>query len=312
MEHMNYDEADLNAIQAGMAVQGMNMDEGESIFLARELDYVKQRVYEKKYPALTATTLFPVTSELPSYIKTFTYGIWDAVGMARIIADYSDDLPNVSVNYREETGKVYSLGNFYEYSLEEIRASQATGKNLSTRLANAARRAHDVKVNDLAFHGDDDYQIVGFLDHPNIPVTTSAGWTTGEIASGELEDAVTAIETITKGLYGANLIALPPSKFKVLSKPMPNTNTSYMTYFNTQYPGLQWVRVNELEDIDGNGTKAATVMDRDPDNASMEIPQPFEQLPPQANNLAFKIPCHSRATGVQVYRPLTIHLIKGI
>ncbi|WP_277611997.1 major capsid family protein, partial [Enterobacter bugandensis] len=150
---------------------------------------------------------------------------------------------NVGVNYREETGKVFSLGNFYEYSLMEIRASQATGKNLPTRLANAARRAHDVKVNDLAFYGDDDYQIVGVLDHPNIPVTTSAGWTTGEIASGELEDAVSAIETVTKGLHSANVIALPPSAFKILSKPMPNTNTSYMTYFNTQYPGMQWIRV---------------------------------------------------------------------
>lgn len=196
--------------------------------------------------------------------------------------------------------------------MDEIRASQATGKNLSPRLANAARRAHDVKVNDLAYRGDDDYQIVGVLDHPNIPTTTSAGWTTGEVASGELEDAVTAIETITKGLHQADVIALPPSAFKVLSKPMPNTNTSYMTYFNTQYPGMQWVRVNELEDIDGEGTRAALVMERDADNASMEIPQPFEQLPVQPNNLAFKIPCHSKATGVQVYRPLTMHLIKGI
>lgn len=273
---------------------------------------MKSKVYEKEYPALTATTLFPVTSEIPSYAKTFTYGVWDAVGMARILADYSDDLPPVGVNYREETGKVYPLGNYYEYSLMEIRASQATGKNLPTRLANAARRAHDVKVNDLAFNGDADYQIVGVLDHPNIPVTTSAGWTTGDIASGELEDAVSAIETVTKGLHAANVIALPPSSFKILAKPMPNTNTSYMAYFNTQYPGMQWVRVNELEDIDGSGTKAALVMERSADNASMEIPQPFEQLPPQANNLAFKIPCHSRATGVQVYLPLTLHLIKGI
>lgn len=312
MEQMNYDEADLFAIEHGAAANGIRLDEGESIFLARELDYVKTKVYEVEYPALTATTLFPVTSEIPSYAKTFTYGVWDAVGMARIIADYSDDLPNVGVNYREETGKVFSLGNFYEYSLMEIRASQATGKNLPTRLANTARRAHDVKVNDLAFYGDDDYQIVGVLEHPNIPVTTSAGWTTGEIASGELEDAVSAIETITKGLHGANVIGLPPSKFKILAKAMPNTNTSYMTFFNTQYPGMQWIRVNELEDIDGAGTKAALVMERNADNASMEIPQPFEQLPPQANNLAFKIPCHSRATGVQVYLPLTLHLIKGI
>lgn len=120
MEQMNYDEADLFAIEHGAAANGIRLDEGESIFLARELDYVKTKVYEVEYPALTATTLFPVTSEIPSYAKTFTYGVWDAVGMARIIADYSDDLPNVGVNYREETGKVFSLGNFYEYSLMEI------------------------------------------------------------------------------------------------------------------------------------------------------------------------------------------------
>ncbi|WP_050862593.1 DUF2184 domain-containing protein [Enterobacter kobei] len=310
--HMNYDELDLQAIEVSSMLAGMNMDEGESIFLARELDYVKSRVYEKEYPALTATTLFPVTSEIPSWAKTFTYGIFDAVGMAKIIADYSDDLLNVGVNFREETGKVYALGNFYQYSIMEIRASQATGKNLDTRLASAARRAHELKVNQLAYHGDPDYQITGFLAHPNIPATVSAGWTTGEIASTELENAVTGIETVTKGLHSPNLIALAPSAFKVLSRPMPNTNTSYMTYFNTQYPGLQWVRVNELENIDGAGTRAAIVMERDADNASMELPQPFEQLPPQAEDLHFKIPCHSRATGVQVYRPLTINIIKGI
>lgn len=310
MSQMNYDEADLRSIQA--VAQQMNMDEGESIFLARELEVVKSAVYEKEYPGLMATTLFPVTSEIPNWAKTFTYGVFDAVGMARIIADYSDDLPNVGANYREETGKVFSLGNFYEYDLQEIRASQATGKNLSTRLANAARRAHDVKTNDLAFRGDAAYQIIGVLDHPNIPVTTSAGWATAAIASAELESAVAAINTITKGLHNASAIALPPSAYKTMAQAMPNTSTSYLAYFRTQYENIDFSSVNELEDIDGAGTRGVLVMERDADNASMEIPQAFEQLPVQPNNLAFKVPCHSRVTGVQVYRPLTMHLIKGI
>lgn len=310
MPQMNYDEADLRSIQA--AAQHMNMDEGESIFLARELEVVKSTVYEKEYPGLMATTLFPVTSEIPNWADTFSFGIFDAVGMARIISDYSDDLPNVGANYRRETGTVHALGNFYEYSLQEVRASQATGKNLPTRLANAARRAHDVKTNDLAFRGDAAYQIIGVLDHPNIPVTTSAGWTTAAIASGELESAVVAINTITKGLHNASVIALPPSAYKTMAQAMPNTSTSYLAYFRTQYEGITFYSVNELEDIDGAGTRGVLVMERDADNASMEIPQAFEQLPVQPNNLAFKVPCHSRVTGVQVYRPLTMHLIKGI
>ncbi|SEQ64363.1 hypothetical protein SAMN05216522_1058 [Rosenbergiella nectarea] len=310
MSQMNYDEADLCSIQA--AAQHMNMDEGESIFLARELEVVKATVYEKEYPGLMATTLFPVTSEIPNWAKTFTYGVFDAVGMARIIADYSDELPNVGANYREETGKIFPLGTYYEYDLQEIRASQATGKNLSTRLANASRRAHDTKTNDLAFRGDADFQIVGVLAHPNIPVTTSAGWTTAAIAFTELKAAVVGINAITKGLHNANVIGLPPTAFATLSEAMPNTATSYLDYFRGQYQGITIYAVNELEDIDGAGTRGVLVMERDADNASMEIPQAFEQLPVQPNNLAFKVPCHSRVTGVQVYRPLTMHLIKGI
>ena len=45
MEQMNYDEADLFAIEHGAAANGIRLDEGESIFLARELDYVKTKVY---------------------------------------------------------------------------------------------------------------------------------------------------------------------------------------------------------------------------------------------------------------------------
>lgn len=269
-------------------------------------------MYEKEYAALTATTLFPVSNEVPGYAKTFTYGIFDSIGMAKIIADYSDNLPNVGASYREQTGKVWALGNFYEYSLQEVRESQATGKNLPTRLANAARREHDIKVNDLVFKGDEQYGIVSIFNHPNIPVTTSAGWNDGQTAMSELESAATAIETLTNSMHSPNVIAIPPSKFKTLSQPLTGTGVSYREYFDKQYPGLTWVRVNELENIDGNGTKAAIVMERDPDNAAIEIPQPFEQLPPQANNLAFKVPCHSRATGVIVYLPLTLHLIKGI
>lgn len=312
MQNMTYDEADLHSIQVSAAANGIHLDASDALFLARELDYVKAKVYEKEYAALTATTLFPVSNEVPGYAKTFTYGVFDPIGMAKIIGDYSDNLPNVGASYKEQTGKVWALGNFYEYSLQEVRESQATGKNLPTRLANAARREHDIKVNDLVFKGDEQYGIVSIFDHPNIPVTTSTGWNDGQTAMSELESAATAIETLTNSMHSPNVIAIPPSKFKTLSQPLAGTGVSYREYFDKQYPGLTWVRVNELEDIDGNGTKAAIVMERDPDNAAIEIPQPFEQLPPQANNLAFKVPCHSRATGVIVYLPLTLHLIKGI
>lgn len=50
MEQMNYDEADLFAIEHGAAANGIRLDEGESIFTARELDYVKTRFTKSNIP----------------------------------------------------------------------------------------------------------------------------------------------------------------------------------------------------------------------------------------------------------------------
>lgn len=128
----------------------------------------------------------------------------------------------------------------------------------------------------------------------------------------ELESAATAIEALTNSMHSPNVIVIPPIKFNTMPQPLTGTDVSYCEYFDKQYPDLTWVRVSEIADIDGNGTKAAIVMEREPDNTAIEITQPVEQLPPQANNLCFKVPCHSRTTGVIVYLPLTLHLIKGI
>lgn len=311
-EHVNFDENDLNIITHVIRAGMIRMDEGLSLFLARQLDFVKSRAYEVEYAPMSAMAIFPVTSEIPDYARTFTYGIFDSVGMAKIIADYSDDLPMVDENYREETGRVYRVGDAYAYSLDEVKAANATGRNLSDRKANTARKAFDIKVNDLVWKGDTAHQILGVFAHPNIPVIASAGWTDGGVAVAELETAITNIKTLTKGTHNANKIVIPPSVNKVFSKREDGTTMSVRDYFNSQYPGMQWAEAWELEDIDGAGTKAAIVFEFDADNLSVEMPEPFNQLAPQPNNLHWKVPCTGKVTGLTVYRPLTLQFITGL
>lgn len=143
----------MHFIQVSAVANGIHLDASDALFLAHELDVVKAKEYEKEYAVLTATRLFPVSTG-SRLCEMFTYGFFDFIRMAKIIADCSDNLANVGANYREQTGTVWVLGNFYEYLLQEVRESQTTGKNLATGLANAARREHDIKVNDLVFKGD--------------------------------------------------------------------------------------------------------------------------------------------------------------
>ena len=51
---------------------------------------------------------------------------------------------------------------------------------------------------------------------------------------------------------------------------------------------------------------------KDPDKLTLEIPQPFEQLPVQFEGLEYVVPCHSRIGGLIVYYPLSIIKAEGV
>ena len=86
---MHYDELDLAAIQSTG-----RLDANESIFFARELEYVKSKAYDVKYPANNALALFPVSTEADAGADYISYESYDMIGMAKIIANYADDLPH--------------------------------------------------------------------------------------------------------------------------------------------------------------------------------------------------------------------------
>ncbi|MWM63453.1 DUF2184 domain-containing protein, partial [Escherichia coli] len=112
--HLAYDEDDLRVImQTGAAMDVRTDDDG--IFLARELDYVKARAYDVLYTELSGMRVIPVVTDTPDWAETITYRMWDEVGMAKIIANYADDLPRVDVFGKEFSTNVRNLGDAYGY-----------------------------------------------------------------------------------------------------------------------------------------------------------------------------------------------------
>lgn len=51
----------------------INLDANESIFFERELEHVKARSYDIKYPEFKATMLIPVSTEAGPGAETITY-----------------------------------------------------------------------------------------------------------------------------------------------------------------------------------------------------------------------------------------------
>lgn len=315
-----YDEFEAGVIQSHMAAQGVKSDAAATagIWTASELHKIKSAAYEKEYPAGSALKVFPVTNELSDTDRTFEYQVFDKVGIAQIIADYTDDLPTVDALMTSEFGKVFRLGNAFLISIDEIKAGQRTGKSLSTRKASAAQLAHDQLVNRLVFKGSRPHKIVSVFDHPNLTkVNATTKWLDGdtkhpEAAENDLEHAIELLETQTKGQHRATHILIPPSMRKVLNVRMPETSMSYLQYFQQQNAGITIEAISELEDIDGTGKKGVLVYEKDPMNMSIEIPEAFNMLPAQPKDLHFKVPCTSKCTGLTIYRPLTLVMIVGV
>lgn len=311
---MKLDAFEQNAIK--VAMQGMGIDanklDAHGIWTVNQLTQLLNRQYEQAYPQTGVLELFPVTTELSPVTKNFEWLEFDGVTSAKIIADYTDDLPTVEAMATEKTGKVFRLGNAWFISIDEIKAGQALGSSLSDRKASLAREGHETLVNDLVFKGSAPHNIVSVFDQPNINRLTSAGWTTPEIAFSELQDLIETIEDVTLGRHHVTNIVIPPSKRRLLTQKMPDVAESYLSWFKENYPNVTITAIAELEDIDGAGTKGVLAYEKDPMNMSIEIPERFNMLPMQPKDLHFKVPCTSKCTGLIVYRPLTIAILSGV
>jgi hypothetical protein len=317
MKHEHYDQADLPAmtqIALAAASVGAPLREDASIFFARQLDYVRGRTYERKTPAMRAFDIVPVSTEAPDWAETITQRGFDSVGIAKIIANYADDLPRADVFATETVVKVKDIGVSYGYNIAEMRASEATGAQLDTKKASAARKSVDIKVNQLAMIGEPVYGLYGLLNHPNIGTTAglNGDWgnaaTTAEDILSDLNTLVSAVPGQSKGVHRVNRIAMADLDYNVLSTKYvaDSGGKTVLQVFRENNPDVTLVPVVELRDAGAGGLNAIIASEFDVDNYAFEMVMPFNQLPAQARNLELVVPCLARAGGVNVTYPLAL------
>lgn len=312
-------------------IHSVNLDDNQTAFFSRQLEYVKAKTYDVQYPQFNATRLIPVSMEAGLGAETITYAQFDKLGLAKIISNYADDLPRSDVKGKEFTARIRSLGTSYGYSIQDIRAAQFAGRSLSQAKANAARQAIEQQINHIGWFGNPEYGMYGLLNNPNVTRTavdlnageTSTLWinkTADEILH-DMNELVNGIVELTNGVEIPDTLLLPIAQYTLIASTPRSTNsdTTILQYFLTNNPFVNSVEaVRELKGAgEGEGAVAAggdvmVAYSRNPDKLSFEIPQPFEQLNAQEHNLEFVVPVMSRVAGVLVYAPLSIAIGEGI
>lgn len=301
-----------------------NLDAAETLFFERELEHRKAQTYDVIRAPLKAFELIPVSTEAGAGAESITYEQYDSTGIAKIIANYADDLPRADVKGKEFTARVKSVGDSYGYSLQEVRAAQMAGKPLEQRKSNAAARAQRELWNRVAFFGDPANGLPGWITNPNVPsapvaagASTDTEWSTktpNEILA-DLNDAVNGIVDLTNGAEKPDTIVLPIAQYTLIAtrRASDGTDTTILEFFLKSSPfitSVEWA--NELKGAFTGGTDGFIVYRRDPDAMEFEMPVSFEQLPVQERGLEFLVPCHSRIAGTIIRYPLSQAFRRGI
>lgn len=307
-------------IQILMAQAGIRMDAGETAHLLRQLEFVKAQTFDILHAQLKARQFIPVSNEAPPGAESITYRQWDEFSMAKIIANYADDLPLVDVAVKEFTVPVKSLGKAYQWSIQDLRRASLAGSQLDVRRARAARMAIERAIDEIAAFGRADAGLPGFLNHANVPLVApvTGTWATATAAQ-ILEDLNTLVQSIvetTLEVHVPDTLLLSTASFGIIAqRPVSTTTqTTILQSFLTNNPYIrnvdQWTRLNSANAA-GTGPRAVAYV-RDPMVLQLEIPQEFEQFPPQSRNLSFVVPCHARIGGVQMHYPLAVAYMDGI
>lgn len=328
-ENGPYSELDLSAIRMGIIqMTGFREDAAETYYFARALDYIKAQTYDIIFPDLNGLKLVPANTEYPSSVATITYRSWTMAGMAKIVANYADDLPRADVAGVEKFSVVRTVANSYGYNVIELIQSAATGSRIDARKATATRRAFDEKISSMALVGDADYGMTGITNNPNISLTTpitgnwSAAGTTGDQILADLTAGYNAVPDQSNETHWVSAIALPTNAYRaatqkrVTSGDMNTTRTAWDQFqvqtANGGRPVPTVLQIRELKTAGAGGVSRAIFGEFTLQSCEMPIPMPFDQLPPQARNLEAVVPCIGRAGSTIVYYPLAFTYMDGL
>ncbi|BAQ65528.1 hypothetical protein GM3709_2293 [Geminocystis sp. NIES-3709] len=272
-----------------------------------------------------------ISTDVPSGAETYSYRILTFLGEAAILANGGNDIPMINAYAEKRTGYVRTVVDGYEYGIEDLESAEYAGMNIDSSMAIGAREVIERKVDLLAYNGDSNFNLLGFLNYPNVPFYTIPNDGTGSSTTfatktpeqiyRDLREFVSATRIATAGVETPEILALPIDQFdRVMQTPYPTNSASGETigsfFLKTQRmtPGGIQAMI-PMAYLEGRGTGGLDMMvayRKRLDKLKLHIPLDFEQMPVQQKDLDFRVVCRMRTGGVQINKPLALRYAEGI
>lgn len=308
------------------------LDEGESIYLARELETKLAESRDVKYRQLRILKegILPINTELDNASRTWTYEVWSSYGYAKIVTGYrAGDIPSVDVSCTEVTGKIFPVMAKMSYDFQEIREAAKAKKPLTTKRRDAVIKAIDTKLDRVAWFGDSEHNLAGLAQYPGTTSATIPNDGTGSTTTWstktmdqilrDVYNGIAAIKDPTNDIESPDTLLLPSKVYtalgtRLLNSANPNGDSilSAMRKILADVGITQILGLNELNTATPAGGSRAILFKKDKMNLEYFLPVTMEFFAPIQDGLAFDVPAQARTGGVKVYYPLSVAYMDGI
>lgn len=314
---------------ANPILDGRRIDANETMTFSRELEHIFKEIYETDFPALAGRQLVPIRGDVESGAESATHTEVTGYGEMKKVVNWAKDFPGVEEKGTQTSLPIYSWGESYQYTIQDLRRSAMIGRSLDARKAALARNIAERTLDQLLCTGDGG-SLKGIANLTGVPApiaktTYGAGsnWTNGATPAEILKDCrnlVQAPSSATLNTHEADTLALDTLSYNYIRYTNLNqgqtaqilSGGTILDYLLANVDGLKsivpWARLNTAG---ASNVSRAIAFERSPNVLWGVLPQDFEQFPPQVQGLAFVVPCHFRFGGVRAIKPLAIAYMDG-
>lgn len=304
------------------------MPNNEAMFFNRQLDTLDKKIYNKRYPnrQFAEGKILPITQNASKNSKTYTYRMYDRMGIAKIVNNFSKDFPRVSVKGQEYSINLRHVADSYGYNIYEIRRAMEAKIPLDTSLALAAAQAIMDKLDDIGINGEVESGINGLKqildDYAQELVVLNDGTGSSKLFSDktfvqiirDLNELIFTIVNNTKEAETPNVLLLPLSTYNLICTTYNGqTDNTVKKLFLETNPYIKEIKpVYALETMGAGGTRRMVAFNNDPEKISFEIPDMMERFNPEQTGLSYNVKLVSTTAGVFSRYPLSMCFADGI
>lgn len=302
-------------------------DEASSVYIAKQLEYVRPGLIQTAFPDFTWQELLPVDTSAHPADQQYKQQFEETTGRPRVGKSVEGIIPMTNAKVTEAGQDFYSILQGWSVTVGEAEAAIRGGYPLPTRRGVLCREAIERELDEIAFVGtanrvnpDLDISLKGLLNLTASGIHTFTPSTSGTGGSKNFEDKspddihldlvgiFDKIELTTLEVERADTLLLPLSSWQHIRKRRigDGTSMSVLKYFQEENPDITVRKTARAETMGAGSTKRMMAYRKDPNRLQFILPVRFRQYNPYNEGLSVVNICEARTAGVAVHRPGSI------